>query len=72
MGGVHNLIQLQHSFIPPEKKGGGVEDFGSRDIGGGLALISGFWGDLRKRGSKIIQGGGVESLGSLSSLSWIY
>ena len=26
------------------KKGGRVEDFGSRDIGGGLALISGFWG----------------------------
>ena len=40
-----------HSFIPLEKKGGGgVEDFGSRDIGGWLALISGFWGDLRKRG----------------------
>ena len=33
---------------PPEKRG--VGDFGSRDIGGGLALISGFWGDLRKRG----------------------
>ena len=31
-----------HSFIAssPLKKGG-VEDFGSRDIGGGLALISG-------------------------------
>ena len=38
--------------------GGGVEDFGSSDIGGGLAFISGFWGDLEKRGSKIIQGGG--------------
>ena len=24
-----------HSVILPEKKGGGVEDFGSRDIGGG-------------------------------------
>ena len=35
---------------PPEKGGGGVEDFGSRDIGGGLALISGFRGDLRKSG----------------------
>ena len=36
----------------------GVEDFGSSEIGGGLALISGFWGDLEIRGSKIIQGGG--------------
>ena len=26
-----------------EKKGGG-EDFGFSEIGGGLALISGFWG----------------------------
>ena len=36
----------------PLKKrgGGGVENFGSRDIGGWLALISGFWGDLRKKG----------------------
>ena len=35
---------------PPEKMGEGGNDFGSRDIGGGLALISGFWGDLEKRG----------------------
>ena len=33
-----------HSFIPPEKRGGGVEYFGCSEIGGGLALISGFWG----------------------------
>ena len=33
-----------------KKGGGGFEDFGSRDIGGGFALISGFRGDLRKRG----------------------
>ena len=26
----------------PLKKGGGVEDFGSSEIGGGFALISGF------------------------------
>ena len=40
-----------HSFIPLKKRGGGgVEDFGSRDIGGGWPLISGFWGDFRKRG----------------------
>ena len=57
---------------PPPLNKGGVEDFGSSEIGGGLALISGFWGDLEKRGIKIIQGGGVESLGSLTSLSWIY
>ena len=31
----------------PLKKGGGVEDFGSRDIGEGLALISGFWGEVK-------------------------
>ena len=43
-----NIVNIASS--PPEKKGGGVEDFGSRDIGGGLALISGFRGDLRKRG----------------------
>ena len=36
-----------HSFIPL-KKGG--EDFGSSEIGGVLALISGFWGDLEKKG----------------------
>ena len=56
---VESWPPYQHSFIPPEKKGegGGVENFGSRDIGGGLALISGFWGDLEKRGSKIVQGG---------------
>ena len=29
-----------------------VEDFGFSEIGGGLALISGFWGDLEKMGSK--------------------
>ena len=29
-------IALIHSFIPPEKRGGGgVEDFGSGEIGGG-------------------------------------
>ena len=39
-----------HRIIPLEKRGEGVEYFGSRDIGGGLALISGFWGDLRKKG----------------------
>ena len=33
------------------------EDFGSSEISGGLALMSGFWGDFEKRGSKIIQGG---------------
>ena len=38
------------SSPPPLKKRGGVEDFWSRDICGGLALISGFWGDLEKRG----------------------
>ena len=45
-----SIIGLRNiASSPPEKKGGG-EDFGSRDIGGGLALISGFRGDLRKRG----------------------
>ena len=40
-------VCIADSFIPSEKRGGGG---GSRDIGGELALISGFWGDLRKRG----------------------
>ena len=50
---------LQHSFIPPEKKGGGggFEDFGSCDKGGGLALISRFRGDLRKKGEYNHSGG---------------
>ena len=45
----------------------------------GLALISGFRGDLSKRGEYNNSGGvggggggGGESLGSLTSLSWIY
>ena len=48
-----NSLCTLYSIVssPPEKIRGGVEDFGSRDIGGGgLALISGFWGDLEKRG----------------------
>ena len=46
----------EHSFIPPEKGGGG--GFGSSEIGGGgVALISGFWGDLEKRGEKNNSGG---------------
>ena len=38
------------SIASPPLKKGGVEDFGSSEIGGGLALKSGFWGDLEKKG----------------------
>ena len=48
-----NMLILRN--MSGEKKG--VEDFGFSEIGGGLALISGFWGDLEKRGSQIFQGG---------------
>ena len=38
---IYYIVHIHHSFIPPEK-GGGVEDFGSIEIGGGFALMSGF------------------------------
>ena len=39
-----------HSFIPPEKRGGGFEDFGSRDIGGGVGLDKRVQGGLKEKG----------------------
>ena len=46
-----NMVTLSIASSPLKKRGGGgVEDFGCSEIGGGLALISGFWGDLEKKG----------------------
>ena len=49
-GKTHMQHRIVDIALSPEKKGGGVEDFGSSEIGKGLALVSGFWGELEKRG----------------------
>ena len=53
----YSLQGYGHSFIPLEKRGG-VEDFGSRDIGGmGVGLDKRIQGELKEK--EIIQGGGL-------------